>query len=115
LAKEVDKETREFIVDVSLEKLPLNWAVGQRAEVYIEAARKVDVVAVPEDFIKWRDNSPGLFVLKNGRAQWRTVTQGVHGGSGMIEILDGLREGDTILKSSSPAHLLSNNSRVTVR
>ena len=32
----MDRETREFIVDVRVEQLPVNWAVGQRAEVYIQ-------------------------------------------------------------------------------
>lgn len=33
LGRETDRETREFVVDVRVEKLPANWAVGQRAEV----------------------------------------------------------------------------------
>ena len=36
LGREMDRETREFLVDVRVEQLPGNWAVGQRAEVYIE-------------------------------------------------------------------------------
>lgn len=40
LGREVDRETREFIVDVHVRDLPSNWAIGQRAEVYIEPAGK---------------------------------------------------------------------------
>lgn len=36
LGREADRETREFIVEVRVEKLPPNWAVGQRAEVFIQ-------------------------------------------------------------------------------
>lgn len=36
LGREMDRETREFLVDVRVEQLPVNWAVGQRAEVYIQ-------------------------------------------------------------------------------
>lgn len=36
LGREMDRETREFLVDVRVEQLPANWAVGQRAEVYIQ-------------------------------------------------------------------------------
>lgn len=36
LGREMDRETREFLVDVRVEQLPVNWAVGQRAEVYIK-------------------------------------------------------------------------------
>jgi len=31
LGSEVDRETREFLVDVGVDTLPENWAVGQRA------------------------------------------------------------------------------------
>ena len=33
LGRQMDRETREFIVEVSVKVLPANWAVGQRAEV----------------------------------------------------------------------------------
>ena len=33
LGCQMDRETREFIVEVSVKVLPANWAVGQRAEV----------------------------------------------------------------------------------
>lgn len=36
LGREMDRETREFLVDVRVEQLPVTWAVGQRAEVYIQ-------------------------------------------------------------------------------
>lgn len=38
LGREADRETREFLVDVRVEQLPANWAVGQRAEVFIQTA-----------------------------------------------------------------------------
>jgi HlyD family secretion protein len=38
LGREADRETREFLVDVRVEQLPANWAVGQRAEVSIQTA-----------------------------------------------------------------------------
>ncbi len=37
LGRETDRETREFLVDVRVDRLPANWAVGQRAEVHIQA------------------------------------------------------------------------------
>ena len=36
IGREADRETREFIVDVHVTKLPINWAVGQRAEVFVQ-------------------------------------------------------------------------------
>ena len=59
LAREADRETREFTVDVRVLELPKNWAVGQRAEVYIETARKGDVLVLPTGLVLWRDGKPG--------------------------------------------------------
>ncbi|HYQ60934.1 MAG TPA: HlyD family efflux transporter periplasmic adaptor subunit, partial [Desulfatiglandales bacterium] len=40
LGRETDRETRQFVVDVEVTSLPTNWSVGQRAEVYIQSAKK---------------------------------------------------------------------------
>ena len=40
LGRQADRETREFVVDVSVLELPDNWAVGQRADVFVEVERK---------------------------------------------------------------------------
>ena len=114
LAKEVDKETREFIVDVIVDKLPVNWAIGQRAEVYIDTARKENIIAIPENFIKWTNGKSGVFLYDNGRARWATVTQGLRG-NGMIEITDGIREGDLIINSRDPKKQLYDNCKVSLK
>ena len=51
LGREADRETREFIVDVRVLELPTNWAVGQRAEAYIQTAKKDDVLLLPASLI----------------------------------------------------------------
>jgi len=38
LGRESDRETREFLVNVRVTELPKNWAIGQRAEVYLQPA-----------------------------------------------------------------------------
>ena len=60
LGRQADRETREFTVDVRVLELPKNWAVGQRAEVYIETARKTGVTVLPTKYILWRDGKPGV-------------------------------------------------------
>ncbi|HRZ38762.1 MAG TPA: efflux RND transporter periplasmic adaptor subunit, partial [Candidatus Paceibacterota bacterium] len=56
LGLEADRETREFVVDVRVNRLPRVWAVGQRAEVFIESGRKSGVLTVPPQFLQWRNN-----------------------------------------------------------
>jgi RND family efflux transporter MFP subunit len=105
LGREADRETREFVVDVRVLKLPENWAVGQRAEVYIEAERKSPVTLLPADFVQWRDGLPGVFRKDDDHARWRPVTLGLQSRD-MAEVAEGLTPGDVVVMAmggKSPA------------
>jgi RND family efflux transporter MFP subunit len=115
LGREVDRETREFVVDVRADALPENWAVGQRAEVYIETARATDVFTAPLHTIVWRDERSGVFVENDGHAIWRPVKLGIRGAQ-TVEVREGLDPGARVI---SPANLtaaaLRDGQRVDVR
>jgi HlyD family secretion protein len=96
LGRQADRETREFTVDVRVLELPTNWAVGQRAEVYIETARKTRVTVLPAKFILWRDGKPGVFVRQSQYAAWRDLTLGLSG-SELVEAASGLEPGDRVV------------------
>ncbi len=105
LGREADRETREFVVDVRVLKLPANWAVGQRAEVYIETDRKASVPVLPTSFVVWREEASGVFCRVGERAQWRPVKLGLQSRE-RGEIVEGLGVGDVVLtplSSKSPA------------
>ena len=114
IAIEVDRETREFVVDVSVSELPENWAIGQRAEVYIQTATKDNILIAPQKYISWKNNTSGVFVYKEGVTSWRAIETGVNDGS-FIEITQGLQHGDAILTPINPLNTLSDNSRVSVK
>ncbi|OHB80919.1 MAG: efflux transporter periplasmic adaptor subunit [Planctomycetes bacterium RBG_16_64_12] len=99
LGREADRETREFVVDVRVLTLPENWAVGQRAEVYIETDRKRDIPVLPTNYVVWRDTQAGVFFNVGGRAQWRPVKLGLQARE-MAEVVEGLQPGDVILTAS---------------
>lgn len=96
VSPEVDRETREFLVDVAPEWLPPRWAVGQRAEVFIVTGQKDNVVRAPARMIRWRDGKAGVLVNDGGRAAWRNVELGIMGRES-VEIANGLAEGDAIV------------------
>jgi len=96
LGVETDRETREFLVDVDVLQLPKQWAVGQRAEVYIETGRRDGVLFVPQRFIVWRDGKSGVTVNNGGKAQWRKVTLGLRGKDN-VEVTEGLTADDTVI------------------
>jgi len=96
LGREADRETREFVVDVRVLTLPENWAVGQRAEVYIETARKSPVTLLPARFVQRRDKATGVYCRAGDRAEWRAFTPGLRSREA-LEVLDGLQPGDIVL------------------
>lgn len=96
LGRQADRETREFTVDVRVLELPKNWAVGQRAEVYIQTAQKTGVTVVPARHILWRDGKPGVYIRQGRRAAWRDLTLGLRGRE-VVEVVVGLEPGDWVV------------------
>jgi HlyD family secretion protein len=102
LGRETDPETREFIVDVAIEQLPEQWAIGQRSEVYIETERLEQTVVVELTYIAVVKNERGVFVENNGRAVWTPCTFGARGRE-TIQVLEGLEPGQTVIRLANPA------------
>ena len=96
LGRQMDRETREFIVEVSVKVLPANWAVGQRAEVYVEAARNSSALVIPKNFISWREGKAGGFVEDGGKARWKEIAVGLSGDTG-FEITHGMNAGEHVI------------------
>ncbi|MFK5924403.1 MAG: efflux RND transporter periplasmic adaptor subunit [Verrucomicrobiota bacterium] len=96
LGRETDRESREFVVDVSVPKKPENWAVGQRAEVYIETGRKDQVVLLPVRYVQWRDSEVGVFIAVAGKAVWHPVKLGLRNDK-FYEVLEGVKVGDGLI------------------
>lgn len=114
LGREADRETREFLVDVRVDALPENWAVGQRAEVYIETARVTDALAVPARAVIWWNGRAGAFVDQSGCAAWRELRLGLHGAE-VVEVQEGLAAGERIVLPRDAAAKLRDGQRVKVR
>ena len=47
IGREVDRQTHELLVDVTVHELPTNFAVGQRADAWIEVGRRAADASVP--------------------------------------------------------------------
>lgn len=96
ISPQVDSETRQVLVDVEVDQMPKIWAIGQRAEVYIETARKENAVVIPQNVLVWRKGQPGVFVIEDGKTHWRKVATGVQGKEN-IEVSEGLQAGQIVL------------------
>ena len=96
LAPLADRETREFLVDVLVKELPKVWAVGQRAEVYIQTGSKDNALIVPSKTVVWQNGKPGLYISNNGHAKWKNIELGLKG-SESVEILSGINVNDVVI------------------
>ena len=111
LGREADRETREFIVDVLVLELPAYWAVGQRAEAFIEITRKDDVLLLPASLIVKRDDATGVFIDRDGVAAWRPISVGVRSRD-TVEVLEGLSEGDSVITSKNSKMVITDGRKV---
>jgi len=114
LGREADRETREFLVDVYVQQLPVNWAVGQRAEAFIETGRKSSVITIPQQFVLWRAGKSGVFVNDQGKAHWRDISLGLQGQQ-VIEVKLGLSAGEQIVNPVEPKQTIEDGQAVKVR
>ncbi len=114
LGKEADRETREFVVNVDVIELPRNWAIGQRAEVYIETERKGRVVRVPAAMLVRQGKEDGVFVDVSGRAAWRPVKLGLRSRE-FVEVLEGLEVGEVVVVPADRRKSLSDGRRLSRR
>ena len=98
LGRETDRETREFLVDVEIEQLPRNWSVGQRADVFIEIARKDGVTLVPSQVILRNQGETAVVLNRGGRAVRQPVKTGLRGRT-QVEIVEGLSSGEIVVNT----------------
>jgi HlyD family secretion protein len=96
LSMETDRITEEREVDVTLDRLPSNFFLGQKADVYIETARKENVLQIPVGALSTRDGRPGVFTVTNGRARWQQVQLGLKGRSS-VEVISGIDEHHAVI------------------
>ena len=113
LGRETDRETREFRVDVRPDTLPDHWTIGQRAEVYVETARKTNVTLVPAGFVVWRDGSAGVFAAVDVRSEWRELKLGLRGRDS-LEVLDGLAPNEVVVRPAVDKAPLTDGRRIAL-
>ena len=111
--REVDRESREFLVDVQITDLPAHWAIGQRAEVFIRTATAEGATRLPWRFLRTRDGVDGVWVDDHGRATWRPLGLGLRG-QDAVAVTTGLAPGETVIvQVESPAATFRNGQRIS--
>jgi len=78
-------------------------------QVSIETMAKTGILTVPREAIRGTEGQEQVFLLSNGRMKYQKVKTGLRSGDD-IEILDGLKAGDIIVRDASQD--LADNTRV---
>ncbi len=114
LGREADRETREFLVDVRVLALPTNWAVGQRAEAFIEVNEVKDALLLPAGRVQVRDGVEGVFVLSGSHAKWQPIELGLSNRD-WVQVTQGLSAGDEVVTPLKAGTILRHEQSVSVR
>jgi HlyD family secretion protein len=100
IAWEADRQTHEIFVELTPDRLDRRVAIGQRADVRIELARRDRALRIPIAAIHHDAIGPYVFVDRSGRIAVTRPRLGIGSGD-HVEVLDGLVEGDAILAAPS--------------
>ena len=102
---EIVTETRGQALAVPIIALTVRDSVGKKFKSGVDAKAGEDGAAEAqriEDRRKQAAEVQGVFVIENGKAEWRAVEVGITGGE-YFEVVRGLRGGETIVSGSFQA------------
>ena len=99
IGREVDRETRELLVDVAFDTAPETLVFGQRVDLWIELGRASAAISIPAGFVAHVGEREGAFVSVGSRARFRPLEFGRRGRE-LVEVVRGLSEGDVVLDPS---------------
>jgi hypothetical protein len=84
--------------------------MGQRADVWIEVARRVNVVRIPLSFLRRDEAGPYCYVDRGGRVGIARLVLGTQG-TELAEVRDGLAAGEVVLDALTPGATLAEGRR----
>jgi len=93
-----------------LPRWPAEVSDGYRVDARIAVWEGTDVTIVPVSALFRQDRDWAVFVVRDGRAELRTVRVGEQGAAG-AQVLDGLRAGDAVVLF--PSDQMKTGRRVT--
>jgi len=92
-----DAITEERIVNVEFAAPDTGAMVGELAEVTIKLPQLEQVLSIPSAALKQQEKQQGVWVMQDGRVQFRPVTTSVSTLEGRTQIVSGLAEGEEVI------------------
>lgn len=96
LAPAVDPARGTIEVELVVDRPPTFLRPDMTVTINVEVARRESALVLPGEMVRDPDGAPWVLVIRNGRAERRTVALGLRG-EGMLEIVSGLSEGDAVV------------------
>ncbi|MCC6870766.1 MAG: efflux RND transporter periplasmic adaptor subunit [Candidatus Fermentibacter sp.] len=106
----INPSTRSGRVTVALPPVE-GLRPGATARIEVVTAEMPDLLLIPEEAVLVRDGDEMVFVVSDGRADWRDVTTAGYG-RGLIAVTDGVSEGEQVIISGH--YSLAHNAPVAV-
>ena len=113
IAPSIDRERGTVEVKLSVAEPPPNLLPDMTVSVSIEVDRRAGALVLPAEAVRGLSSeAPWVLVVRGGRAERRGVKLGITG-EGMVEILEGVSEGEPVIPPS--AGLIAPGARVRAR
>ena len=107
-----DSVTEERMAQVSFDSTAVRPAVGELAEVTLQLPQTAPALLIPNASIQRQSSQTGVWRLDGGALAFAPVRLGQHSLNGQVQVLDGLKAGDSVVLYSEKA--LSPGSHVQV-
>jgi RND family efflux transporter MFP subunit len=103
--------SRTFTVILIPEATDARLKPGMLVQADVAAINKTNVLTIPEQAVVSRGTESLVFVVVDGKARRKVVQLGVRG-NGVVEVLSGLTDGETVVVEGQTA--LNDNDPVTI-
>ena len=107
-----DAVTEERIVHIDLTQAPAGLTIGELAEVTLALPASERTIVIPAAAVKRQGKTDGVWQLQDGRATFRALTIGARSLDGQVQVVSGLKAGDSLIVHS--ARPLAQDLRVDV-
>lgn len=111
-----DGVTEERLAQIAFDAPPtdkgISPSVGEMAEVTLQLPDTTSALVVPNASVQRQQGQPGVWLLDSGKPAFAPVRLGVSSLDGQVQVLEGLKAGDTIVVYSQKA--LTSGARVKV-
>lgn len=95
----LDPATRTFRIEVRVDNSDLVLRPGMFIKADIVVEQRADIIVIPKELVLSRQNRNVVFVEEEGRAQQRFIETGL-ADDVMVEVVDGLSEGERLITSN---------------